>query len=275
MTLQRSYAPMTAEILFKGMNFNLPHVGVGFIIVACIILGIAVLIALFFVVFIIICLRERQYLIGDVEPAKEPFPYMPTRYWTFTRQDALKLGWQHAGDFSTKKHTTLVKGMLSLFLSPDGSVLAGISSGSAAGAKLHKTLLRSRLNNGAILDSSDISTTSDPTGLLSQATLMNAGIVELSEFHAQRLKKSGASAVPFNLADALIEYEKIDWERGANWVKQGLAKWVSSEKISIRMTLRGALAQVKIIIARARAMNEQSHRIHVLRAGSRPHDPQN
>ena len=263
---------MTAEILFRRIGFNPLHLGWPSLIILGVIAGIAALIALFFIVFIIICLRERLYLTGDVEPAKEPYPYTPSRYWIFTRQDALKLGWQHAGDFATKKNTTLVKGMLSLFHSPDGSVIAGIFSGSTAGAKLHKTLLRSRLDNGTILETSDIATSSDSTRLLSQATLMNAGFVELSGFHEQRLQQSGASTVPFSLADALIEYEKIDCDKGARWVQQGLAKWVEPEKISIRMTLRGALAQVKIMIAKTRAMNQQSHRMHVLRAGSRPGD---
>ena len=153
-------------------------------------------------------------------------------------------------------------------------MIAGISSGSTAGAKLHKTVLRSRLSNGAIIETSDIAVSQDPAGLLSQATLMNAGILELSEFHAQRLQKSGAQAVPFILADALVKYEQIDWEKGARWVQQGLAKWVEPEKISIRMTLRGALAQVKMMVTRTHAMNEQSHRIHILRAGSRPADQQ-
>jgi hypothetical protein len=271
-----SYALMTAGILLGEMGFDLrlllPHVPT---VVLWIVGGVAAVIGLFFITFFIICLRERQYLVGDVEPAKEPFPYTPARYWVFTRQDAFKLGWQHAGDFSTRKNTTMVKGMLNLFLSPDGSVMASIFSGSAAGAKLHKTLLRTRLSNGSILETCDMSGISDPTGMLSQATLMNAGIVELSEFHAQRLVTSGASAVPFNLANALSEYENIDRERGARWVQQGLAKWVDPQQTSIRMTFRGAMAQTKSMISRTRAMNQQSHRMHILRAGSRPADQQN
>lgn len=265
---------MTAEIQFRGMNFTILHFKFHITIIGWIIIGIAALIALFFLTFIIICLWERRYLVGDVEPAKEPFPYTPTRYWIFTRQDILKLGWLHAGDYSTKKKTTLVKGMQSLFISPDGAVIAGISSGSTAGAKLHKTVLRSRLADGRILETSDIALSQDPTDLPSQVILMNAGIVELSDLHAQRLRKSGANTVPFTLANALNEYERIDWERGERSVQQGLAKWAEPEKVSTRMTLRGALTQVKLMIARGRAMNEQSHRVHVLRAGSRPGDQQ-
>ncbi len=267
---------MTAGILLNGMAFDLrlPFFH-GTMLFIWIVAAIAAVVALFFLIFVIICLWERQHLVGDVEPATEPFPYTPARYWVFTRQDAFKLGWRHAGDFSTKKNTTKVKGMLSLFLNADSSVMAAIFSGSAAGAKLHKTILRSRLSNGSILETCDTSGISDPTGVIIQETLMNAGIVELSEFHAQRLQTSGASALPFNLAGALGEYEKIGWERGARWVQQGLAKWVEPQQTSIRMTLRGALVQVKSMIARTQAMNKQSHRIHILRAGSRPADQQN
>jgi len=272
--LPRFYAEMTAEIQFRGMNFTMGHFDFHITIIGWIIIGIAALVALFFVTFVIICLWERRYLVGDVEPAKEPFPYTATRYWIFTRQDALKLGWLHAGDYSTKKTTTLVKGMQSLFISPDGTVIAGICSGSTAGAKLHKTVLRSRLDDGRILETSDIAVSQDPTDLPSQAVLMNAGIVELFSLHAQRLQKSGATPVPFTLPNALKEYETIDWERGERSVQQGLAKWAEPEKISTRMTLRGALVQVKLMIARGRAMNEQTHRIHILRAGSRPSDQQ-
>lgn len=236
------------------------------------VLVFAVLAAIFLLIFFITCMRERQHLAGDVEPASEPFPYTPTRYWQCTRQDAFNLGWQHAGDFATKKDTTMVKGMFTLFLSPDRRVIAGIFSGSAAGAKLHKTVLRSRLDDGSVLESCDLAGMSDPTGVLRQETLLNAGFAELSEFHGQRLQKFATGVSAFNPATALQDYEKMNWERGARWVERGLAYWVELEQRSIRMTLRGATAQIENLFTRMSAMKEQQHRARLPRAGSRVGD---
>jgi hypothetical protein len=234
--------------------------------------GLAVLVAAFMVFFLITCMREKQFLVGDVEPVGEPYPYTPSRYWQCTRQDAFSLGWQHAGDFATKRSTTIVKGMMSLFISSDGRVIAGITSGSTAGAKLHKTVLRSRLSDGTVLESCDTSGMSDPSGLLRQETLLHAGIAELAAFHEQRLQACGASDFVFNQESALEDYEKMDWDRGAKWVEQGLAYWVGPEQHCIRMTFRGATMQLETMFKRMNRLNEQKERINLARAGSRVND---
>src|SRR5687768_10431367 len=71
--------------------------------------GIAAIVVGFFIVLIVTALCERQYLSGDVEPASEPYPYAPSAYWKATRDEALNLGMRHAGDFATKKQTSMVK----------------------------------------------------------------------------------------------------------------------------------------------------------------------
>ena len=82
-------------------------------------LGFLAVIGAFYLTFIIVCLCERQYLTGDIEPVSEPFPFTPPPYWTVTRQEAFNLGLHHGGDFATKKKTSIVKGLQSMFLSPD------------------------------------------------------------------------------------------------------------------------------------------------------------
>jgi len=79
----------------------------------------ALVVAGFIVLFIITAMWERQVLSGDVEPVTEPYPYSPSAYWLATRDAATQLGLGHAGDFATKKHTTLVKGMKSLWVTQD------------------------------------------------------------------------------------------------------------------------------------------------------------
>ena len=161
---------------------------------------------------------------------------------------------------------------MSLFVSRDGRTIASIISGSAAGAKLHKTVLRSRLDDGSVLESCDLSGTSDPTGMLRQETLVNAGIGELSDFHEQRLQMFSSKVLVFRRENALVDYEKINWNRGAKWVEQGLAYWVDPEQCCIRMTFRGATAQIKNLFTRTSALKAQQHRAQLSRAGSRVND---
>src|SRR5215813_6102484 len=80
-----------------------------------IVLGLMALVVLFVLVVLIVGVSERHHLTGDVEATQEPYPYPPTPYWQATRRDAMSLGLRHAGDFATRKHTTLVKGLQSMF----------------------------------------------------------------------------------------------------------------------------------------------------------------
>jgi len=247
---------------------NLFHSGLRLYLV----LGVLGLGALFVFVFFIVCLCERQKLTGDVEPASEPFPYAPTPYWKATRVDALKYGLQHAGDFATRKNTTVVKGLMSLFISQDHETLAAIVSGAFAGTKTKKTVLRSRLVSGRVLESSDEGGMDDLSGVVDRAILFNAGIAELMGFHLQRIRDSSSAAVHFR-ADALLqEYEKMDLERGARWVLLGLARWGDPQHTFIRMTVGGALAMVKKLFQQTRKLRGQQQRAHILRAGSRVGD---
>src|SRR4051794_18960279 len=88
--------------------------------------GLAVLVVLFVIVVFIVSLCERQYLVGDVDPAYEPYPYPATPYWRASRDDAINLGLRHAGDFATKKDTTMVKGLQGMFMTQDNCVLVSI-----------------------------------------------------------------------------------------------------------------------------------------------------
>jgi len=235
-------------------------------------LGVIGVVGSFLLFFFIVCLCERQRLTGDVEPASEPFPYPPAPYWTATRDDAMKYGLQHAGDFATRKKSSVVKGLLSLFVSRDRQVLAAIVCGSFAAAKTRKTILRSRLATGRILESSDEGGIEDLSGVVERAVLINAGISELMAFHLQRLQTSGSTALAFDAQAPLQEYERIDMERGARWVLLGLARWVGPERAAIRMTPRGAFATMKKLINQTQKMKNQHQRIHIRRAGSRPGD---
>jgi hypothetical protein len=234
-----------------------------------VLLGVAAIIAVFSLIFFVTCLVERQYLSGDVEPATEPFPFKPSPYWSETCAAARAAGLTHAGDFATKRSTSHVKGLMSLFLSPDRSMLVAISSSSTAGAKLKKTVVWTRLASGRVLESSDNAGTEDLSGVIERGVLLNAGIGELLPFHVQRIQQSNSTALPFNPEAALQEYERVFLERGARWVLQGLAYWVDPQQTSIRMTLRGALGQLKRLFQQTSKLSEQRHRSHIRRAGSR------
>lgn len=235
-------------------------------------LGVLGLVGLFFLFFFVTCLCERQRLTGDVEPATEPFPYAPTPYWQATRADALKYGLQHAGDFATRKDTSVVKGLMSLFITQDRLVIAAIVSGSIAAAKTKKTVLRSRLASGRVIESSDEGGLEDLSGVIDRAILVNAGIVELMAFHILRIKESGAVASPFRAESLLQEYEKMDLERGERLVLLGLARWADWQQTSIRMTFRGAIGMLTKLVKQTGKVQGQQQRIHIRRAGSRAGD---
>jgi hypothetical protein len=235
-------------------------------------IGVGVLVFLFVCVLFVAGMCERLYLIGDVGPASEPFPYPASPYWICTRHDIVQLGWQHAGDFATRKDTTVVKGLQSLFVSPDAKVIASVICGGKAVAKINKTSLRTRLADGRILESADCSAWKDPGGVFDRKVLVNADFAELVAFHKQRVLASGSTALSVNPRAACEEFEKMDWERGARWVQLGLARWVDIQQHSIRLTIRGAFTQSRNVTKATQELGDQHERVRIVRAGSRPHD---
>src|SRR5947207_2490040 len=136
----------------------------------------AFLVAGFLVLFIVAAMWERQVLCGGVEPAAEPYPYEPRAYWHANREAALRLGMRPVGQFATKKTGTIVKGLKSMWITQDNLVIAAIVSCSFAGATMKRTLLRSRLNNGRVIESSDDAGLEDISRTVDRAVLLNAGI---------------------------------------------------------------------------------------------------
>jgi len=234
---------------------------------AYIILGVVGVVILFLLFFVIVCLWERQHLVGDVEPVQEPFPYSPTPYWLKTRENAARIGLRHAGDYATKKNTTLVRGLETLYLTEDCRVLAAVVSGSTAGAKLKKTILRTRLANGKVLESTDNPGGGDVTGVIDRQVLLNAGIEELLRTHQERIQKANCPVLPFNSTNAVAEHERIDLERGQRLVLLKLAYWVNREETTLRLNLRGAFAYVKNMFTTMSKLQDQQHRRHIRRAG--------
>jgi hypothetical protein len=264
---------MVAQRLISLPQFGSSHLfplWFGPSLVLYLVLGLGAVLGVFVLIFIVTCLCERQYLVGDVEPASEPYPYPPSPYWRATREAAFQLGLQHAGDFATKRNTSSVKGLLTLCISQDRNVVAAISSGSAVGAKLKKTVLRTRLATGRVLESTDNPGTEDLSGVTDRAVLLNAGIAELMSFHTERLANSSSTPLPFNPNALLREYEQMDVDKGARCVLLGLARWVDPQQTAIRMTFRGALAHLRRVFQQAgKLQREQQHRTHIRRAGSR------
>lgn len=229
--------------------------------------GLVVFLVLAFLVFmVIVCLVEKQYLVGDVEPASEPFPYPPSSYWKITRENARRLDLQPAGDFATRKNTSLVKGLQSLFVDQNRTIIVSVVSGATAGAQLKKTVLRTQLASGRILESSDESGLEDLSGLVQREVLLNAGVEELLEFHQRRVRAAASPVLPFN-ADAMREFDRMDLDRGTRWVLLGLAYWVNPEKTIIRMTVRGTAAHLKSLFRQMGKLGAQQDRTDIRRAG--------
>ena len=220
----------------------------------------------FFLFVFIAALSERLRLKGDLAPVSEPFPRKPAPYWLETREEARRMGMRHGGDFANMK--SLIKGLQSLWVTQDRHVLVAIDAGSSAGS-VKRTSLRTRLEDGHILESSDNPGLSDSGGTIDKAVLINAGLKELMGFHLQRIVKAGSPARLFNLESLLDEYEQIDMERGRRLVELGLARWADPEHTSIRMTLRGALKHLQHdYFKQMKELRAQSERSSLRRAGS-------
>lgn len=230
-------------------------------------LGVIALIAVFLAFFVIVCLWEKQYLAGDVEPVQGTLPYPPMPYWLKTRENAARIGLQHAGDFATQKNTSLVKGLETLYFTPDRQVLASIVAGSSAIGRTKKTVLRTRLTNGRILESTDSPINRDVTGVIQCAVLLNAGIEELLGFHLLRVQSAGTPSIPFNCNAPLAEAEQIHLERGKRLVEARLANWANREQTCIRLTFRGAMSYLKDMFAHMGQLEKQKMRIDIKRAG--------
>src|SRR3954453_2961435 len=94
--------------------------------------GIFGLVILFYVFAFFTALFERQYLVGDIEPTSLPYPYAPLPYWNAPAQDAIRIGLIRGGEYATKRNSSPVKGLESLWITPDRQVIASIVCGSFA-----------------------------------------------------------------------------------------------------------------------------------------------
>lgn len=230
-------------------------------------LAVVALIVAFLVFFVIVCLWEKQHLAGDIEPAQQPFPYPPQPYWIKTRDEAARLGLWFAGDFATRKTASVVRGLETFFFTPDHLTLVSIVAASTAGAKLKKTVLRTRLDDGRIIESTDNPITRDVTRVIECRVLLNAGLEELMNFHHQRLRYSGSVPVPFNPNAALAESERIQLERGQRLVAARLARWQNPEQTCLRLNLSGAMAYFKDLFVHMGQLEDQRMRVDIKRAG--------
>ena len=232
-----------------------------------VLLGFVALVVLFLIFFAIVCLTEKQYLSGDVESVSEPFPYPPLPYWHHTCANAVEIGLRRVGDYATCKNTSKVRGLETLFLSEDGTILVTVVGAKSFLGKTKKTVLRTRLTNGTVLESSDSPISRDVTGVIQLGVLMNAGVLELTSYHLQRIKYAGSQPVAFRSGAEMAESEQIQLERGQRLVDAGLARWVNAEQTQIRMTLRGAMAMMKDLFVHGAKLQDQSSRMDIKRAG--------
>lgn len=235
-------------------------------IVGAVILGLIVFWHLFMFVTM---LCEKQYMSGDIEPVHPPYPYKTSTYWLATREHAGMAGLISVGDYATKRNTSIVKGLASIFISPDRTIIVTIVTASFVGIPFRKTVLRSRLTDGRVLESSDNPLPSDPTDFVHPGLLLNAGIAELLDFHRQRIFQSAAAALPFARTDICAEWEQIDLDRGARLVEMGLARWTDPQRTTMRATWRGAFKFVFYKDPRQkRQLREQRERFAIKRAGA-------
>lgn len=235
-----------------------------------VVVGIIALPLLFLAFAFFTALCERQYLSGDVEPVSMPYPCPATAYWVETNRQAPPLGFASAGEFATKKNASLVKGLQSLWISSDRKVILSVVSASFAGTTLKKAVLRSRLPDGRIIESTDNPPITDPSRVIQTGVLLNANLPELFHFHWRAIMATGLEPLPFSGPTVLADLEQIDLDRGARLVGMGLARWADPQKTTMRMTLRGAVRHIfRSFFKEAVQLSSQQHRADIPRAGSK------
>jgi len=229
-------------------------------------LGIVGVIVAFLVFFLAVARFENQRLVGHFEPVTAPWPHTPSSYWLKTRERAAGIGLQPDGDLATIKSHRKVRGLLSLFYTEDRLVLASIVSSTSAIGSAKRTMLRSKLSNGGLLESTDCPGLNDLTGVTKHVVLLNAGIEELLRFHRHQVQATGLEALPFT-GPAREENDHLAHARGGRLVMLKLARWTNPQETSLRFTWRGAWVHLTGMFSEIGKLQAQQHRTHVRRAG--------
>ena len=208
---------------------------------AIVILVIVALVVLFFVfmffLVIILALWEKRPLRPYVVPPPGE-EYEPSEKANDSNGSAKRMGFHYCGCFHHGKGGTY-KIRCDFWVSPDGSTLAIIGSGSIARLPVYGIFLYTRQVAGPILYTTNEIGEQDISGAMEQETWPETSFRSLFRKHEHRLTDD---VIPFSFDDPLEEYESVLRTMSNTLVDRGLAYYTDEEETMWRFSLKGAFS---------------------------------
>lgn len=190
----------------------------------------------------LLLLFEKEHVRNDLTPK----PYTPgawkSEYLDGKMAEAAALELVHCGDYFTASHSSVVKGPLLLYRTPDGQALAALISARFGKAELEKVEVQSRFRDGTALRTSDNFMLPDITGGIEKNTCYRAPLAELLDSHRKRVHELGRTPDTVTTDSAFSLLERIEIERGERMVAMGYARWTDPAHTKLRRTIKGVKA---------------------------------
>jgi hypothetical protein len=229
---------------------------------------IVVLVVGFLVVFVLVCLFEKQPC-WSVVPIAQGVQWTPTPYHRAMDEMAARCG------FTTPEHGEHIKGgkyqvKSTAWYSADRHIVALVGSGRLTPMTVRKTLLLSITSAKSYVVTCDEGVTRDITGINDRDVVMNADFYELLHHHQERLDTYPMEIDAFETDSPLHAYQEFEYAATTSIVARGYGRFGDPAQTYWRCTLRGALAQVRALIGsmtKVRSMDTQ--RIKLPRPGDR------
>lgn len=165
---------------------------------------------------------ERIDARGHHSPLPSTTPVHP--YLTAVAASLGEAGFEGTGSLYAVARSGKASGVQAgIWRSSDGRIMAHAEAGSLMGMDIRRLTLRSRLEGGHVIDSSDQMQMPDISGSWEPDFLYNADVAELITFHKTRLEGRGA-ALPLDQEKLLEEHEELELSRARRLEQLGLAQ---------------------------------------------------
>lgn len=227
---------------------------------------IAVSTFIFIVVFISVCLLEKQYIqqfeFADINRLT------PSNYTLAMNEMIRKLGFSHDGTYILKRGG-IYKATADFWVSSDLQVMAVVGGGKIIGIDYKKIFMYTQLENGQVFVTSDDFGEKDLSGLINSEVLMFADASGIYDLHYSRIKDYVGQIKPFNKTKLLSQFEQIEADRAKKLVEMGLAVNIDHLEGVWRYSFKGAFQSYwrgyRQQLAQAKFQHE---RINIKRPGS-------
>jgi hypothetical protein len=217
------------------------------------------------VILVVITRLERVNVLGAHEPLPPGVEVHPFLRAVSTELE--KAGFLSSSAFySVSRAGTPTALQAGVWCSADGQTLALGEAGRLYGLDGRRLTLRTKLQDGTVVESADQMQRPDLTGILDVDFLLNASVSELLQFHHGRVQQRSAVLGSFDPSRLLDLHEALELERARRLEEAGLAT-LDSGQCAFRFTWAGALALTRAYKKQKARMWAQGDRINRPRPG--------